>query len=142
MQKSEQTHTEGQDINLELMLNTVVARVSSSLSLTASTARLALAEVKLAASSAVLLLAGGILLCVMLMSTWAVLVLTLYQLLQFFGLSALAASGSLLLLHLLSCFGIVLVLRSLSLRCRMSKTRQALQTHQELFKSPQSTHPQ
>lgn len=108
------------------VLDTVLARIFAALDLTASTFRLAVAESRLAASSAGLFVACTILLAVSALVTWMVLLATVFAALQSAGISALGSLGLLLLFQILLCAGLAWMLARLGRTMSFPLTRQAL----------------
>lgn len=108
------------------VLDTLLARIFAALDLTASTFRLAVAESRLAASSAGLFIVCTILLAVTALVTWMVLLATVFAALQTAGISALSSLGLLLLFQLLLCAGLAWMLARLGRTMSFPLTRQAL----------------
>jgi len=111
---------------LETFFASLVKRLSATINLTASTAQLAAAELKLAMSSAGLMVVGVIALCVMLFCTWLLALFTAFQALLWTGLAPVTSAAVMLLGQIGLCLGIVLVLFKLRRNCAFKYTREAL----------------
>lgn len=118
--------TTSQPEALESALSGLLSRLVASVNLTTTTTQLAIAELKLAVSSAGLFVAGVIALFITLMSTWVWLLITGYQVLQWLGLQSITASALMLLAQLALCIAIVLLLLKLRTQCQFPRTREAL----------------
>lgn len=114
------------DAHAEEVITSLMARAFATVDLTTATVKLAAAETRLALSSAGLIVGFAALLLVMVLVTWLVMLATLFTAFQALGMSALLASGTLLLSQLAICASLGLALVRLSRNMTFPLTRQAL----------------
>lgn len=119
------------DPHAEEVITSLLARAYAAVDLTTATVRLAMAEARLALSSALFIAGLVALLLVMVLITWLVGLATAFAALQALGMSVLWASGTLLLLQLTICSLLAFMLFRLSRNLTFPLTRQALRPSAE-----------
>lgn len=112
--------------HVDEVLTSLLARAFATVDLATTTVRLAVAETRLALSSAGFIAGFAALLLVMVLVTWLVALATAFAALQALGLSALWALSTLLLTQLIICLLLVHTLIRLSRNMTFPLTRQAL----------------
>ncbi len=110
------------------VISLLLERALATADVTTATLKLALAEAKLAVSSAGLLAAFLVVLVVMIPITWLVALATAFAGLQSLGLGALPSLAILLTLQLMICAALALVILKLARMMAFQRTRQALQS--------------
>ena len=118
------------------IIGTIWSRLSSLTNLCATTATLAVAELKLAVSGALLALAAAALLVLMLLLTWAILLVITFHSMQLAGISTLTAMTIVLVMQLSICVLLVLGIRYLLRQARFTNTRNALLEASEPSSNP------
>ena len=113
-------------LDTDSLAGTIWARLTAVTSVCATTASVAVAELKLAVSGALLAVAAATLLMFMLFLTWAMLLIIAFTLLQQAGVAALPAMTLLLVAQLSICALLVLGIRYLLKQTRFTNTRNAL----------------
>ena len=115
----------------EEVITSLMARAFATVDLTTATVKLAAAELRLALNSAGLIVGFAAVLLVMVLITWCVALATAFAALQAFGMSALIALSTLLLIQLVICSLLVFALIKLSRNLTFPLTQQALRTSAE-----------
>ena len=114
------------DPHAEEVITSLLARAFATVDLTTATVKLAAAELRLALSSAGLIVGLVAILLVMVLVTWLVALATGFAALQTFGMSALLALSTLLLIQLVICALLVYALIKLSRNLTFPLTQRAL----------------
>jgi Ca2+/Na+ antiporter len=124
--QAELTSHTTEDVAAQDVIGVLKTRLTTTIDLTAATARLAVAETKLAVSSGALIIVCLVMLSIMILITWMVALATAFAALQLLGLTTLASLSCLLILQLLICAAIVYAMLKLRKNLSFPLTRQAL----------------